>query len=213
MYYTFSKRLIRKLSDRPFFSLLALLGLTIGLWGCSNDDPQPIAPSEVIRVIDGRTAKQGSGNPLTIDMNKDGIVDFTVFAELTANQQGDKLYVGVNPIGPHKVKSGPFSDDNFLNMGLLIAENPPTTLDFSLKPNEQWTSEHGAIAIRKTTNSGSVSHEGAWIGRSKVLAIQVYQNGQYHIGWLKIHFNAETEVATLLEYAHHKRPQTPIALQ
>ncbi|RIA08879.1 hypothetical protein OE09_0703 [Flavobacteriaceae bacterium MAR_2010_72] len=112
-----------------------LFTITLGCWffsGCSNNDETPVNNNSINYILDGRTVRLGDPLPIALDLSGNGQVDFTIFVELTANSQGDRLYAGVNPIDTNQIKSGPPIDDNFLNMGFLIAESVGETIDFNL---------------------------------------------------------------------------------
>ncbi len=158
--------------------------------------------SSIVYKPDGRTVKLGDPFPIALDLTEDGLVDFTVFMELTANTKGDRLYAGINPIGPNLIKSGPSIEENYLSMGLLIAENFNSTIDDQLEPNQQWTGNHGALIIRNTSTLGNVSYEGSWAAQKQIVGIQNHVHGSIHFGWLQLTFDKETEIVTLIDYAY-----------
>lgn len=120
-----------------------------------------VAQNSVVYKSDGRQVRLSDTLPIALDLTSDGYVDFTIFLELNANSRGDHLYAGVNPIGVNWIKSGPFIDDNFLNMGMLIAEIPGAFIHEALEAGQQWTDEYSALVIRNTSGSGVVTYEGA----------------------------------------------------
>lgn len=161
-----------------------------------------IAQNTVVYKTDGRQVRITDALPITLDLTSDGYVDFTIFLELTANSQGDRLYAGVNPIGVNWIKSGPFIDDNFLNMGMLIAEIPGALIHEALGENQQWTDEYSALVIRNTFGNGAVTYEGAWEHSPQVVGIKHQLNGKTLFGWMRIEFDKTTEIVTLMDYAY-----------
>lgn len=178
--------------------------------GCKKENVITEPSNSIIYKLDGRTVKLGDPLPIAIDLSEDGLVDFTIFVELTANSRGDRLYAGMNPIGANLIKSGPPIDENFLNMGLLVAELPGSTIDFNVEPNQQWTPEFGALVIRNTFTNGNVSYEGNWAESEQIVGIQNKINQSVYFGWLRITFDKMTEMVTLVDYAYESIPSQPI---
>lgn len=195
-----------------YFLLCIILTGVLFFSGCDCDkDDKIIEPTNsIIYKLDGRTVKYGDPFPIAIDLSEDGQVDFTIFVELTANSQGDRLYAGMNPIGINLIKSGPPIDENFLSMGLLVAETPGEKIDLSVGQNQQWTSDFGALAIRNTFTNGEVSYEGNWSDSEQIVGIQHKINQTIYFGWLRIKFDKGTEVVTLIDYAYDSFENQPI---
>jgi hypothetical protein len=195
--------------SRTFHAIGLVLLLTT--LGTSCRDEEPALPKNIIYAPDGRSVMAGEPDPIFLDMNGDGTVDFTVFVELTANTSGDHLYAGINPIGPHLIKSGPPEDDRFLNMGFLVAEVPGTTIDESLGPEERWSGDHGTLVIRHTPTTGAVWYEGDWSPDSaQIVGIQLMIGGEAHYGWLRLRFDKSTERLTLVDHAHVETAELPL---
>lgn len=167
----------------------------------------PIAPETVRYYADGRTVKASDVNPIALDIEADGTVDYTVFVQLTANSEGDHLYAGINPIGTNLIKSGPSNEEQFLNMGFLVTETKYALLDSNLSPNQQWTYDHSTLVIRHTKMDNSVWfvwYEGGWNDESEqIVAIQHSAEGKYYMGWLRLKFNRTDETITLIDYAYN----------
>ena len=183
-----------------------LLFCSIIFTGCTYESETPNQTNTIQYKLDGRTVKHGDTMPIILDLSEDGHVDFTIFVELTANNQGDRLYAGINPIGSNLIKSGYPINENFLNMGLLIAENEQSKIDFNVGMNQQWTHESGALIIRNTFNNGVISYEGNWTQSEQIVGIQNKINGFVYFGWLRIKFDKMTEIVTLIDYAYNTAP-------
>lgn len=190
-------------------SCIILIGFLI-CSGCEKDNEMIEPTNSIIYKLDGRTVKYGDPLPIAIDLSDDGQVDFTIFVELTANSQGDRLYVGMNPIGVNLIKSEPPIDENFLNMGLLVAEIQGATIDMNVGQNQQWTPDFGALAIRNTLSNGQVSYEGNWADSEQIVGIQHKTNQKVYFGWLRIKFDKTTEIVTLIDYAYDSVASQPI---
>lgn len=178
--------------------------------GCKEDEGIIEHSNSIIYKLDGRKVKLGDPFPISIDLSEDGQVDFTIFVELTANSRGDRLYVGMNPIGANLIKSGPPNDENFLNMGLLVSEFPGSTIDFNVELNQQWTPEFGALVIRNTYTNGSIFYEGNWADSEQIVGIQNKIENSVYFGWLRIKYDKMTEIVTLIDYAYNLIPNQPI---
>jgi len=196
------------MKNNSFLLFIILSGVLI-ISGCKEDEVM-VPTNTIIYKLDGRTVKLGDPRPIAVDLSEDGLVDFTLFVELTANSQGDRLYAGMNPIGANLIKSGPAIDENFLNMGLLVAEMPDAKIDFHVDSSQQWTAEFGALVIRNTATTGNVHYEGNWADSAQMVGIQHIINGSVHFGWLRIKFDKMTEIVTLMDYAYDTIANQPI---
>lgn len=164
----------------------------------------------IVYKTDGRIVRLGDPFPIALDLSEDGLVDFTIFVELTASSRGDRLYAGMNAIGANQIKSGPPIDDNFLSMGFLVAETPGSIINDSLLNNQRWTSDFGALVIRNTLSHGEIFYEGSWADSSQIVGIQNNISGSIFFGWLRIEFSKITEAVTLIDYAYDSIASRPI---
>lgn len=171
---------------------------------------QTLRDNTIVYRKDGRTVKHGDQLPIILDLTGDGIADYTIFVELTANSLGDRFYAGINPVNINVIKSGPANNDNFLNMGLLVAEIPDSLIDENLKQDQRWTGDFGALVIRNTYTNGNISYEGNWSDRSQIVGIQHIKDGLRYFGWLRVDFDKITEIVTLVEFAYESLSDEPI---
>jgi hypothetical protein len=190
--------------------LCLILSGSLFFLGCRKNDRIIEPANSIVYKVDGRTVKLADPYPIAIDLTDDGQVDFTIFVELTANSQGDRLYAGMNPIGANLIKSGPANDENFLSMGLLAAENSGAPIDSNVGPNQQWTPDFGALAIRNTFTNGRISYEGNWADSEQIVGIQHRIDQKVFFGWLRIRFDKKTEMVTLVDYAYESTASKPI---
>ncbi len=192
---------------KPSFWRAVFLKWSVGigaitLFACS--EAETIEPEPMIHRMDGRTVKLSDPSGIALDVNENGIIDFNIFIELTANSQGDRLYVGINPIGSNAILAGPADDDNFLSMGFAKAFTPPEMIPVAPTGDLQWSPDFHSLAIRNTSTSGTLSYEGDWSNDAPAfLPIRLDEAGKKNYGWLKLHFDKETEILTLEEYAFH----------
>lgn len=190
--------------------LLAVLAAACFVLPGCQDDPVP-GPDTVIYKTDGRSLRYGDPLPIALDLSEDGQVDFTIFLELTANSQGDRLYAGVNPIGASLIKSGPAIAENFLSMGHLVRETPGAVIDSDPGVDRRWTGDHSALAIKNTLTGGGNTYEGEWDDDAAgIVGIQNAVGGSYYFGWLRIHFDREAERITLIDFAYDTTAGRPI---
>lgn len=200
---------LKSMENKSYAVFIILFGGLL-FSGCKSEDEINTPINSIVYKLDGRTVKLSDPLPMAVDLSEDGLVDFTVFVELTANSQGDRLYVGMNPIGSNLIKSGPSIDENFLNMGLLVAEFPGSTLDFNLESDQQWTPDFSALVIRNTSMNGEVSYEGNWADSEQLVGIQNKIKESVYFGWMRIKFDKVTEVVTLIDYAYDSIASQPI---
>ncbi|MEQ8926040.1 MAG: fibronectin type III domain-containing protein [Fulvivirga sp.] len=166
--------------------------------------------NSIVYKTDGRTTQDDIPGPIALDINENGIVDFVLFTELTANSTGDRLYAGINPIGPNLMKTGPAINDNFLSMGFIVAENPGVMIDETLLDNERWYTDHAALIIRNTPPTGAIFYEGNWAEGEQIVGIQFFEEQSMHLGWLRIGFDKTTETLTLIDFAYNSIVDQPI---
>lgn len=166
--------------------------------------------SSIKYFTDGRTVQYGDPLPIALDISENGEVDFTIFVEATAGNQGVRLYAGVNPIGNNKIKSGPPLDENFLNMGFIIQQNPGSVIDHSVETDQRWTSDYSSLVIRNTDNNNTVSYEGNWGNSAEIVGVHIRIGDSFHYGWLRINFDKSSEIVTLVDYAWNGVPEQGI---
>lgn len=181
----------------PGFLMLSIL-----ISACQDDNDPGIIENTIIYKTDGRTTQDDIPGPIALDINENGIVDFVLFTELTANSTGDRLYAGINPIGPNLMKTGPAINDNFLSMGFIVAEDLGATIDESLLDNERWFTDHAALVIRNTPTTGAIFYEGNWAEGDQMVGIQFFEGQSMYFGWLRIGFDKTTEKLTLVDFAY-----------
>lgn len=192
------------------FIACVLLMLALLLSGCQDDNDPVAIDNTIVYKTDGRTNQYGYPNPIALDINEDGIMDFVLFIELTANSMGDRLYAGINPLGANLMKSGYPIDENFLSMGFIVSEVPGALIDAKLADNQIWYTDHAALVIRNTPTTGTVFYEGGWQQEDQILAIQFFTNQDVHFGWLRVNFDKTTEVLTLVDFAYNTVADQPI---
>ena len=195
-------------TNLSFYAIL--LWSSLLLFGCDKDNEKIEPIDSIVYKLDGRSVKYGDSFPIALDMTEDGQVDFTIFVELTANSNGDRLYAGINPIGANLIKSGPPNYENFLSMGLLVAETPGKTIDSGIGQNQIWTSDHNALVIRNAFSNGEVSYEGSWTDSEQMVGVQHIIGESIYFGWIRIKFDKATEIVTLIDYAFNSIPSQEI---
>mgnify|MGYP001278461601 CR=1 FL=1 len=178
---------------------------------CEREALIEVPVKSIVYTLDGSTIKLGDRSPITIDVNNDDVVDFIVFTELTADKQGDHLYVGINPLRENLIKAGPSDDSRLLNMGLLEEEPLSGVISEELETNQHWSIHYNALVIKNTNNDGSIEYEGSWADSdSGIVGIQLKNNGKGYFGWLRLRFDKTTEIVTLLDYAIEMTQTQPI---
>ena len=182
----------------------SVYSLALLFTACTTEEVvTPEIDKKIIHKTDGRTVRLSDALGIAPDINADGFVDFNIFIELTANGSGDRLFVGINPIGANTILAEPPNDDNFLNMGLARAIPANSVIPESPSANLSWTPDYGALVIRNTPTTGTVWYEGDWSsGTAAFLPIRLSVEGVKKYGWLKVSFNKQTEAVTLEEYAY-----------
>lgn len=193
-----------------FITLLLITGLT---YSCKkeNNSYVPVLPNLNINYQTiNRSVKASDVNSLTIDVNKDGVIDYSFFLQLAADSKGDHLYAGVNPVYGSFVKANAPNDDRFLNMGNVIAFAQGVKLKENDQQGQLWTEDHSVLAIRHTYTDG-ISYECDWgTGTAKILAIKLTAKGETYYGWIRLVFNKTNENLTVVDLAWNTVPNQEI---
>ncbi len=166
--------------------------------------------NSIVYREDGRTVKYGDPLPIVLDVTGDGKPDYTIFVELTANSMGDRLYTGINPIAASVIKSGPPVNSNYLSMGYLISEPDGSLIDETLAAGQYWTGDHSVLAIRNTFANGDITYEGNWSDGTRIAGIKNIVGESSYFGWLRVDFNKDSEIVTLIDFAYDSVSNQPI---
>jgi hypothetical protein len=93
---------------------------------------------------------------------------------LTANSKAYRLYAGVNPIGGNQIKSEPAINENFLRMGILVAETSGATINSSPGDNQRWTGDHSALVIRNSFQAAKFHMKATAQIQNKLLEYKIW---------------------------------------
>ena len=194
---------------KPYHTI-PLIFFTLFFYSCKKEKKANVNPNITYRVID-QTVKAADVDPIKLDINQDGTVDYIFFAVYSVNDQGVNLNVGANPIDGNLAKMSRPDDTKFQNMGSLAAQNMGTTIDQTLAENQIWSDDAAYLTIRTESAQGHKSYLGNWAHETPVfMALQIRSNGQVFFGWAKLKFNRNTEILTLIDCAYHRTPGTKI---
>ncbi len=178
---------------------------------CKKKHVQPTVDPNIAYTYFNKSVKLSDPSGLNVDVNNDNKIDYLFFLELTYTSSGEHLYAGVNPIGNNATKAGMPNDDNFMNMGEVIAPNLNSVVDNTLSADQAWTVDHSYLTIRHKFNTGSVGYTGPWGNTTpKLMAIKIYLNGKYHFGWIRLLFDRTTELLTVVDFAWNKEANASI---
>jgi hypothetical protein len=188
---------------KPNYCIFTLISV-ITLFSCKKPNPT-IPATDIVHKVVNRAVKASDPNPMAVDINDDGTIDYSYFAQLMANSAGDHLYIGVNPIGENLTKMGPPDDDRFLNMGDASALSSGNNINDDLLPSKLWSADFAFLAVRNTSMQNNITYEGAWgDGNGYFMPLRLYVKDKTFYGWAHLKFNKTTEQLILIEYAWNR---------
>jgi hypothetical protein len=190
--------------------IILVLGIASTFYACKKDKKGTLNPNISYRTVN-QTVKASDLDPLTLDLNQDGTVDYTFFAVYSVSANAVHLNVGTNPIGNNLAKMAQPDDDKFQNMGNLISQAKGTSINQDLKANQLWSNDFAYLTIRTESQQGNKTYIGAWSdGTPQLMALQLNINGTNYFGWARLTFNRTTEVLTLVDCAWNKNANESI---
>jgi hypothetical protein len=184
-----------------------VFGMILAFCACKKDN---INPDIAYRTIN-QTIKAADANPLTLDLNQDGKIDYTFFAAYSVTDLGVHLNIGTNPIGDNLAKMSLPDDNKFQNMGNIIHQPFGTIINGELKSNQLWASDYAYLAIRTESPQGLKTYIGKWAeGAPQFMALQLSINGVNYFGWARLIFDRTKEILTLIDVAWNKNAGEPL---
>lgn len=181
--------------------------LSISLISCRKSPDPVVSPkADIVHKTVDRTVKASDTAPMAIDINDDGIVDFSYFAQYLANSTGVHLYIGINPIGNNAVKMSEPNDNHFQNMGDAAAVSGGAKINNTLLPSKLWGSDFAYLAIRHDYYPiAEKAYEGAWgDGTMHYMPLKLEAKGNVYYGWANLSFDKKTEELRLTDFAWNK---------
>jgi hypothetical protein len=152
----------------------------------------------------------GPNQTYSLDLNNDGIVDFTIVNQLTSSASLFELNLfvqnsgGGNAVAGHIVNSGGFPWAYAFSSGFQITQ-----------PKRHFTSARATMAWSRGTKWAS-SWGGSWpgtygFGGGGYLGLKFKIKGKIHYGWARLDTDlARSQSATLYGYAYETIPNKPI---
>ncbi|WP_207426950.1 hypothetical protein [Pedobacter sp. SYSU D00535] len=201
-------------------SLAFLLALTI-LSACENGAEKAVIEEEQeessakfsYRILNKSVDSLQYNNPLLLDLNKDGVVDYYMTSVLLEENDEPYMYLLINRKSPNMnkvlVRKGP---ELVLN-GLW---GVPFERDFEIKDlapdGTEWSENLTKTCLLSTRDNGQrVLWGGEWIGKKdKYLGLKFKINDKYHYGWMRISHTAGEGKLALQDYAYNKNPEESI---
>jgi hypothetical protein len=163
--------------------------------------------TDIVYKSVNKTVKSSDTRALGVDINDDGVVDYSFFVQLTATSTGDHLYVGTNPLGENTTKMSAPDDERFLNMGDLQAVPTGIVINKNLLPVKSWSSDFAYLAVRNTDTTGPNTYEGSWGDAGEhLMPLQLNINGLTNYGWARLRFNKTSEELTFVDCAWNRNP-------
>lgn len=168
---------------------------------------QEIPLTDIAYKAVNRTVKASDPKALGVDINEDGLVDYSFFAQYVVSSSIVHLYIGVSPISNNSTKMGEPEDKHYLNMGSASAISSGSKIDNNVIPSRQWSNDFAYLAIRHELPDETKTYEGTWgDGSSQILPLRLDVKGTIHYGWARMSFNKTTEQLTFIEYAWNRNP-------
>jgi hypothetical protein len=149
---------------------------------------------------------EGAYSTLQVDLNNDGIPDFTVSAyNLLSFSSGSNIL--------HSLSARGLQANQILDIGYSAAVRAPGQMIGGAATNarSQFKTEGLLARSRKGFNGFSTFHstKGLWFNETnRYLGIKFAINGETHYGWARL--NASPGHATLTGYAYETEPNKPI---
>lgn len=177
-----------------------------------NENPSAAPKPDIVHQIVNKTVKAADPNPLTIDVNGDGLIDYSYFAQYLANSSGVHLYVGVNPIGDNSTKMSPPNDEHFQNMGDAASIAKGLEINNNMLPSRLWSGDFAYLAIRHDYYPiNKKAYEGDWSDEvNRYMPLKLNIKGSVHYGWAKLQFNRNSEELMLVDIAWNRNADQEI---
>ena len=158
-----------------------------------NEEPE--ASSTVAHFT--TEASFGYASPFYLDIDKDGINDFS-FQTVSYGDQGN-VYTKYLVIPMNKNQVMHVEDMAAITeAGEVISEKLP-------RGNVHWSGAHAEI-IESSYDGASMKWNGTWSGgRGQYLGIQLVKDGKQYLGWVRIEVSPQTEKAYVKEYAINRQ--------
>ncbi|WP_207536194.1 hypothetical protein [Desertivirga arenae] len=203
---------------RLTFSILLAAAL---LSSCTKDNNNPLVDNEEKLSINKYSYKSLNvmvdslqyNNPMQLDLNGDGFIDYVLSSVLLENNDLPYLYLYINRKSPNQnriiVRQGEELPLNALwgvplEKDFVVQENLSSGLLWSL---DQYKT--ALLNVSETSNSRTFG--GEWLGKKeKFLGLQFYIEGKKHYGWLRISHNLNQAKLAIQDYAYNKIAGQPI---
>lgn len=187
--------------------ILFVILTAIGLAACKKKQLQvpekpnvelPDSPTISYKELN-RKLKASDVNPMNLDVNDDGVIDYSYFLQYAVMSGTVRLYAGVNPVFGSSTTAGEQNDEEFLNMGHLHS----FTVTMPIQGTLTWTQEHSTLGIRyEDPNGGNRTYAGQWgNGQPTIMSARLSVNGKTHYGWIRLKFDKVTEELILIDAA------------
>lgn len=180
---------------------IALIVFTIFCFSACKKGPAPAPeidlPNVSYKVIN-KKLHASHVEPMNLDVNGDGTIDFSYFMQYVVLDGNVNLYTGVNPVFGGATSAGVPNDNEFLNMGGIHS----FAIKNVIKASTDWTSDHAFLANRRESPTGNRTYLGDWgSGQEKIMALRFQSQGNAHYGWARLRFDKVTEELILIDVA------------
>jgi len=152
-------------------------------------------------------------NPLLLDLNGDGTIDFYLTSVLIEENDQPYLYLLLNRKTPNLNKALVRQGEELGINGLWgVPLDAGVKIEEDAQAGKIWSADQTKTALLNLSDTGtSKVFGGEWLNKKdKYLGLKFIISGQYHYGWIRISHTQNEAKLAILDYAYNKLPGEPI---
>ncbi|MES2829628.1 MAG: hypothetical protein V4687_15815 [Bacteroidota bacterium] len=156
----------------------------------------------------------GYNKNVFLDVDADGMSDFSFFGVLIYHDNRPNLYLAVTPKTSKGSRVLVKTGEEFLINGLWSAPLEKDVVIQEASPSDySWTGPQvKGYIVASSKTAASDEYYGLWIGKAdKYLGIKFKLNNKYHYGWVRISHTKSTDELMISDYAYNTIPEQGIA--
>jgi hypothetical protein len=194
--------------------------LSILLVSCSKDNAAIIDKEETLspdkysyKTLNVTVDSLQYNNPIHLDLNNDGVIDYVLSSVLIENNDLPYLYLYIN-------RKTPSLNRVLVRQGEELPLNAlwavPLDKDFEVRENLSaslsWSADEVKTALLNVSETATTrTFSGEWLGKKdKYLGLRFLIDGKTHYGWLRISHNLNEAKLAIKDYAYNKTAGQPI---
>ncbi|WP_207423932.1 hypothetical protein [Desertivirga brevis] len=198
---------------------LYILFLSIFLLSCKENDTIVDTEDTLLstkfnyRTLNLTVDSLQYNNPIQLDLNNDGVIDYVLSSVLIENDDLPYLYLYINRKTPNLNRIIVRQGEELPLNGLWAV---PLDKDFLIQQNHSasltWSASEIKTALLNVSETATTrTFGGEWLGKKdKYLGLQFLIDGKTHYGWLRISHNLNEAKLAIKDYAYNRNPGQPI---